>query len=48
VLVGRAIGARRITEGTVAACIATWWAVVWMGTIALLLLATVGGGLVSV
>ena len=37
-LVGQSLGARRILEGAEAARIATWWAVVWMGTIALVLI----------
>ncbi len=37
-LVGQAVGARRIMDGTEAARMATWWAVVWMGTIALVLI----------
>lgn len=37
-LVGQSVGARRILEGAAAARIATWWAVIWMGAIAVLLI----------
>jgi putative MATE family efflux protein len=36
-LVGQSVGARRILEGAAAARVATWWAVLWMGGMALLL-----------
>ncbi len=37
-LVGQSVGARRMVEGAAAARVATWWAVLWMGAIAVLLI----------